>query len=103
MDMFPPLLISKSVDDAKNKINLKIAQNKLPAGLQKRLLHYLLSRSTTECICGRPLGEDERKHLEGFLDIACLQNPTPTSIMSLFKLQNCGEKGTIKELSTQKF
>ena len=41
MDMFPPLLISKSVDDAKNKINLKIAQNKLPAGLQKRLLHYL--------------------------------------------------------------
>ena len=69
MDMFPPLLISKSVDDAKNKINLKIAQNKLPAGLQKRLLHYLLSKSTTECICGRPLGEDERKHLEGFLDM----------------------------------
>ena len=69
MDMFPPLLISKSVDDAKNKINLRIAQNKLPAGLQKRLLHYLLSRSTTECICGRPLGEDERKHLEGFLDM----------------------------------
>lgn len=67
--MFPPLLISKAVEDAKSKIHLKIEQNKLPTGLHKKLLHYLLAKETTECICGRPLGEAERKHLETFLDM----------------------------------
>lgn len=67
--MFPPLLISKAVEDAKSKIHLKIEQNKLPTGLHKKLLHYLLAKETTECICGRPLGDAERKHLETFLDM----------------------------------
>ena len=31
MDMFPPLLISKAVNDAKGKLNLKVNNSELPA------------------------------------------------------------------------
>lgn len=48
IDMFPRLLISKAVLDAKKKIHLNIEQNKLPEGVSKKLINYLLSDSTTE-------------------------------------------------------
>lgn len=38
LDMFPRLLISKAVADAKEKIDLKISHNKLPSGISKKLI-----------------------------------------------------------------
>lgn len=69
MDMFPQLLISKAVDDAKKKIHLKIEKNKLPSGVTKSLIDYLLKETTTECICGNPLCEKERQHIGEYLSI----------------------------------
>ena len=69
MDMFPQLLISKAVDDAKQKIHLRIEKNKLPAGVNKTLINYLLSQTTTECICGNPLCEKEKKNIFAYLDL----------------------------------
>ncbi|MCC8174483.1 MAG: hypothetical protein LIO65_09040 [Odoribacter sp.] len=63
IEMFPRLLISKTVNDAKNKINLKIEKNHLPAGVNKRLIAYLLASSTTKCICGAPLCEESRQQI----------------------------------------
>ena len=42
LDMFPQLLISKAVADARQKIHLKVEQNKLPTGISKKLIAYLL-------------------------------------------------------------
>lgn len=69
LDMFPQLLISKAVADAKSKINLKIGQNKLPSGISKKLIAYLLSEKTTECICGTTLCSESRAHIEAYLDM----------------------------------
>ena len=69
MDMFPHLLISKAVTDASNKIHLKIQQNKLPTGVTKSLVQYLLSEKTTECVCGAPLCEAQKKHIQQYLDM----------------------------------
>ena len=69
MDMFPFLLISKAVEDAKNKIHLKIEQSKLPTGVNKPLISYLLKDSTTECICGQLICDEQREHLKKFLAI----------------------------------
>ena len=69
IEMFPYLLISKSVEEAKKKLNLKISENRLPSGISKRLIYYLLKDSTTECICGNPLCEESRKHIKGILDM----------------------------------
>lgn len=69
LDMFPRLLISKAVDDAKSKINLKVSHNKLPSGISKKLIAYLLANSTTECICGNPLCEESRTHIRAYLDM----------------------------------
>ena len=69
VEMFPQLLISKAVEDAKTKINLKISQNKLPSGISKRLIAYLLSETTTECICGNPLCDKSRDHIAAYLDM----------------------------------
>ncbi len=69
LDMFPKLLISKAVADAKAKINLKISQNKLPSGISKKLIEHLLSESTTECICGNPLCAESRMHIRAYLDM----------------------------------
>ncbi len=68
-EMFPRLLISKAVLDAKKKIHLKIEQDKLPEGVSKKLINYLLSERTTECVCGRVLGEEEKRHLQHYLDM----------------------------------
>lgn len=67
LDVFPQLLISRSVENAKRKIHLKIGEHKLPLGVSKRLITYLLNDSTTECICGRPLCEQEREHIKEYL------------------------------------
>lgn len=69
MEMFPQLLISKAVKDAKDKLNLQVNNSHLPSGLNKRLIFYLLNINTKTCICGRELCEDERKHIKKFLDI----------------------------------
>lgn len=69
MDMFPPLMLSKTVNDASGKLQLKVAENRLPAGLGKRLISYLLATSTTECICGNNLCEKEKEHIRAYLDM----------------------------------
>lgn len=67
IEMFPPLLLSKAVSDASGKLQLKVAETKLPAGLGKRLITYLLAASTNECICGNPLCDAEREHIRSYL------------------------------------
>lgn len=67
LEMFPHLLISKAVADAKKKIHLKVEQQRLPSGVNKKLINYLLSTNTTECVCGRPLCTEERAHIEEYL------------------------------------
>lgn len=69
IDMFPPLMLSKTVNDARSKLQLKVAENKLPAGLGKRLISYLLASSTNECICGKVLCEKEKEHIRAYLDM----------------------------------
>lgn len=96
IDMFPRLLISKAVLDAKKKIHLKIEQNKLPEGVSKKLISYLLSDSTTECVCGHILGDDEKKHIRAYLDML-----PPKSFTSLYqdftKTANSWGRGYDKE------
>lgn len=79
LDMFPQLLIAKAVNDAKKKISLKIEKNKLPSGVSKKLINHLLLSGTTECVCGRPLCEDEKEHIRAFLNLL-----PPKSYSSLY-------------------
>lgn len=69
VDMFPQLLISKAVEDAKAKIHLQVEKTRLPRGLNKILINYLLSESTNECICGNPLCDAEKQHIKEYLDL----------------------------------
>lgn len=69
MEIFPPLLLSKTVNDARGKLQLKVAETKLPAGVNKRLIAYLLAMSTTECVCGNPLCDKEREHIRSYLSL----------------------------------
>ena len=80
LEMFPKLLISKAVLDAKKKIQLNIEQDKLPEGVSKKLINHLLSEKTTECVCGRLLGEDEKAHIRHYLDML-----PPKSFASLYQ------------------
>lgn len=68
-DAFPSLLISKAVNDAKQRIQLKVAENKLPDGVTKTLVQYLLKPSTHQCICGNPLCEAEIAHLRSYISM----------------------------------
>lgn len=79
MEMFPQLLISKAVNDAKGKLNLKVSNSSLPAGVNKRLITYLLKMSTTECICGNKLCDKEREHISDYLALL-----PPRSYSSLY-------------------
>lgn len=79
MDMFPQLLISKAVNDAKGKLNLKVNSSSLPVGINKRLITYLLKVSTTKCICGNELCEAEREHIKEYLSLL-----PPRSYSSLY-------------------
>lgn len=76
MDMFPHLIISKAVEDARKKIKLKINNNKLPTGINKALISYLLKESTSECICGNPLCERELEHIKAYLEMLPPKSPT---------------------------
>lgn len=80
LEMFPKLLISKSVADAKKKIQLKIEQNKLPEGVSKKLINHLLDDSTTECVCGCSLGVEQKAHIRKYLDML-----PPKSFTSLYQ------------------
>lgn len=80
LEMFPKLLISKAVLDAKKKIKLKIEQDKLPDGVSKKLITYLISKKTTECICGHALGDEEKAHICHYLDML-----PPKSFASLYQ------------------
>lgn len=80
LDMFPQLLISKAVADAKKRIHLKVEQQKLPSGVSKKLINYLLSAGTTECVCGRPLCAEEKAHIEAYLSML-----PPKSFSSLYQ------------------
>lgn len=79
LDMFPRLLISKAVLDAKKKIHLKIEQEKLPEGVSKKLINHLLSDNTTECVCGNTLSEKEKTHIRRYLEML-----PPKSFSSLY-------------------
>lgn len=80
IDMFPRLLISKAVADARKKIHLKIEQNKLPEGVSKKLINYLLSENTHTCVCGHDLGNEEKSHIKKYLDML-----PPKSFTSLYQ------------------
>lgn len=80
LDMFPQLLISKAVHDAKKKIHLKIEQDKLPEGVSKKLINHLLSDKTKECVCGNVLGEKEKAHIRHYLEML-----PPKSFSSLYQ------------------
>lgn len=80
LEMFPQLLISKAVKDAKEKIHLQIEQNRLPEGVSKKLIHYLLSKNTEVCVCGTPLCDQSRQHIRAYLDML-----PPRSYTSLYQ------------------
>jgi len=80
MDMFPPLLISKAVDDAKTKLSLKVNDSNLPAGINKKLISYLLKKSTTKCICGNELCDVDKDHVREYLSLL-----PPRSYSSLYQ------------------
>lgn len=80
LDMFPQLLVSKAVFDAKKKIHLKIEENKLPEGISQKLIHYLLADTTQRCVCGNPLYDEERKHIKAYFDML-----PPKSYTSLYQ------------------
>ena len=80
LDMFPQLLISKAVEDAKKRISLKIEKTKLPGGVTKKLITYLLAKNTNECVCGRPLCQEERDHIAEYLSLL-----PPKSYSSLYQ------------------
>ena len=67
LSMYPMHLMAKTVEDAKEKIHLKIEQSKLPNGINKPLINYLLQDSTTECICGQEICREQREHLKKYL------------------------------------
>lgn len=69
LDIFPYLIISKTVLDGRDRLHLKVDDNKLPAGISKKLISYLLNSATTECICGNSLCEKEKEHIKKYLDI----------------------------------
>ena len=79
MEMFPQLLISKAVNDAKKKLNLKVNSSNLPPGVNKRLVTYLLKQTTDKCVCGRELCESEKEHIKEFLALL-----PPRSYSSLY-------------------
>lgn len=67
VEMFPFLLLSKTVEEAKHKIHMKAANSKLPSGMTKTLVEYLLKDSTTECVCGQLLCEAQKEHIRRHL------------------------------------
>ncbi len=69
LDIFPFLLVSKTVTDGRERLHLKVEDSKLPTGIGKKLIQYLLKPETTECVCGNPLCEKEKEHIKKYLEI----------------------------------
>lgn len=80
IEMFPKLFISKSVNDAKKKIHLKIEESRLPVGVTKKLVNYLLDKNTGTCVCGNVLSEKEKEHIKQYLTML-----PPKSYASLYQ------------------
>jgi len=94
---YPRLLLAKAIADAKSKIHLKVENSKLPIGLSKPLIAYLLNSETTTCLCGNPLCEESREHIRAFLDLM-----PPKSYASLYHefittARNWGDGNTRQE------
>lgn len=98
MDTYPQLLISRSILDASDILKLKINQSKLPIGLGKRLINYLLSKENEDgtCICGNPLCDQEKRHIEAFLDLLPPKSYTNIYQEFITRAKNWG-KGYNKE------
>jgi len=71
MDMFPKILTAKAVLKAREKIQLKVEEEKeqFPIGVNKQLIEYLLRESTENCICGTQLGDKEREIIANYLNM----------------------------------
>ncbi len=67
VDMVPTAIISKVVLDAKNKLKLKVAQDKLITGVNKPLIEALTKEDV--CLCGRCIGDTEREILKNFFKL----------------------------------
>lgn len=67
VEMFSQLFVSKAVLDAKDILHLKVENSKLPVGISKTLINYLLKDSTEYCICGHELHENEKKNIRDLL------------------------------------
>ncbi|MGI6076817.1 MAG: AAA family ATPase [Fastidiosipilaceae bacterium] len=80
MAMFPQLLIAKAVDKAAKILNFQAQSTKVPAGLNKELLSYLLDTDVDHCICGRHLSAEEKQHLKMYFNYL-----PPLSYASLYQ------------------
>ena len=69
MEIFPRLLLSKTVNDAKYKLKLKISENTLPQGLEKDFINYLLQDNVDTCICGNKLCPEAKDHIKRYLKL----------------------------------
>ena len=69
IELFPKLLISRTVSDSERIRNMKSSQAALPNGLSKRLIAYLTKVSTVNCICGRPMDDEHRKIIESYVQL----------------------------------
>lgn len=79
MEIFPRLLLSKAVSDAKYKLKLKISENTLPQGLDKPFINYLLQDNVDTCICGNKLCPEAKEHIRQYLKLL-----PPASYTSLY-------------------
>lgn len=69
MEIFPRLLLSKTINDAKYKLKLKISENTLPQGLEKDFINYLLQDNVDTCICGNKLCPEAKEHIKCYLKL----------------------------------
>lgn len=67
MENYPNLLLARVVDQAQYRIGLKVEDVSLMPGLNKQLLLSLLKEDT--CICGQPLGQQERDKINDLLKL----------------------------------
>lgn len=63
--VFPKLLVHKKMQDARKYILKKAETQKLVPGVNRILVDALLN-DEIECICGRPIHEEQRKRLEAY-------------------------------------
>lgn len=68
IDIYPKLLISKVVRDAGGKIHMQAEKYRLPNGINKELIEFLLDATTGTCVCGNPLCGKEKDHIREYLN-----------------------------------